>query len=76
MPQNSSSRSALVFDLGRILISNVFEVIPRPVVPKDDPVDVLMMENMSVRLEDFKMSAYVFLRLFICFIVIERKIYV
>ena len=58
MPQNSNSRIALVFDLGRISIGNQFEVVPRPSVPNaDDPVDVLMMDNMSVRLEDFKMSA-------------------
>ncbi|KAL5112179.1 Vacuolar protein sorting-associated protein 13C [Taenia crassiceps] len=57
MPQNSTSRTALVFDLGRISIKNHFEVIPKPVLSKDDPIGVLMMDYMSVRLEDFKMSA-------------------
>ncbi|KAL5966357.1 Vacuolar protein sorting-associated protein 13C [Taenia solium] len=57
MPQNSTSRTALVFDLGRISIKNHFEVIPKPVLSKSDPIDVLMMDYMSVRLEDFKMSA-------------------
>ncbi|CDS40179.1 Vacuolar protein sorting associated protein 13A [Echinococcus multilocularis] len=57
MPQNSTSRTALVFDLGRISIKNHFEVIPKPVLSKNDPINMLMMDCMSVRLEDFKMSA-------------------
>lgn len=56
MPQNSNSRIALVFDLGRISIGNQFEVVPKTAV-SDDSMDVLMMDNMSVRLEDLKMSA-------------------
>uniref|UniRef100_A0A5K3F611 VPS13_mid_rpt domain-containing protein n=1 Tax=Mesocestoides corti TaxID=53468 RepID=A0A5K3F611_MESCO len=57
MPQNSKSRSALVFDLGHISVKNQFEVVPKPISKTEDSDDVLMMDHMSVTLEDLRMSA-------------------
>ncbi|KAM3179598.1 hypothetical protein ACTXT7_000333 [Hymenolepis weldensis] len=56
MPQNSTSRTALVFDLGHISIFNVFHVLSKPVVPKDDPIGILMMDHTKIRLEDLRVS--------------------
>lgn len=56
MPQNSNSRTALVFDLGHISVFNVFHVLPKPVVSKDDPIEILMMDHMKIRLKDLRVS--------------------
>nr|CDS30225.2 Vacuolar protein sorting associated protein 13A [Hymenolepis microstoma] len=57
MPQNSTSRTALVFDLGRISLANVFDVLPKSAVLKDGQTDAFMMDRMNIQLKDLRMSA-------------------
>ncbi|VDO04823.1 unnamed protein product [Rodentolepis nana] len=57
LPQNSTSRPALVFDLGRISLANVFDIFPKPDGVQDESTNVLMMDRMSIQLKDLRMSA-------------------
>lgn len=57
IPVSSASHDALIADLGRLTVSNTFNLFKPPT--KDDGSDAVIVDNMVVELSSVKLSRYI-----------------